>query len=470
MRSTPKRSAARGTGRFLLRVALGLSLALLAGVSRAESGCEGFSLTGESGAPGPLASPGVETATPRRLDPDLVRKGTADGTIRTIAADGPVDVMNRVGGEALLVLPKLPGGQIADDFTLGADAQIVDSFWSSVLCATIVRVRGPRDARPEDLVPRVAPPAVVLSHSRYRTTAAKVRAVKPKAAAGPDPYRPLQHGLTQLGVMQARSRSNGRGVRVAILDSAPDVTHRELANVRLVAIENGPSSAPALHGTLVAGLIAATEGNAFGIVGVAPGADVIAIPVCSPLGAGTSDECNLFDVIRGIDVAWKQGATILNLSLAGAADPLLHRAVTRLLDLGTVVVAAAGNGASTIPNYPAAYPGVIGVGAVDPIGQPYAEGSHGPWVSISGPGVEVLSTIPGDSFAFVNGTSLAAAQVTGALALLAAVVPDPVRMRMALLATARAALGPAAGTPVAPPVCDVLRDVGMPCGTRATTP
>jgi thermitase len=229
----------------------------------------------------------------------------------------------------------------------------------------------------------------------------------------------------------------------------------------------------------MAGLIAAIENNAFGIVGVAPGADLMAIPVCTPVGDGTSDECDLYDVLRGIDEAWKQEATILNLSLAGPPDPLLQRAVTRLLELGAVVVAAAGNGGSSLPTYPAAYPGVVGVGALDPAGQPFAQGNHGPWVSLAGPGVEVLSTTPGDSFAFVNGTSLAAAQVSGELALLTSVVPDTVRMRMALLATARGALVPAsaetdspagADTPRTPTVCDVLKDLGQSCDGSASQP
>jgi thermitase len=279
--------------------------------------------------------------------------------------------------------------------------------------------------------------------------------------------------------MQARGRTDGHGARVALLDSAPDLTHRELARVRIVALEGGPPAAPSLHGTLMAGLIAAIENNAFGITGVAPGADVLAIPVCTPVGDGSSDECDLYDVLRGIDLAWKQEATILNLSLAGPPDPLLQRAVTRLLELGAVVVAAAGNGGSTLPAYPAAYPGVVGVGAVDPAGLPFSEGNRGPWVSLAGPGVEVLSTTPGNSFAFVNGTSLAAAQVTGELALLTAVMPDAVRMRMALLATARGALVPAsaatdspttAEAPVAPTVCDVLRDLGQGCDAPATAP
>ncbi len=464
--------------------ALALSPAFAPRAAAADASCEAFSLSAAAGAGGAgsaaaLDSPGVQSAATPPAAARLARDEKVDGAIVRIPEGRQPSVMSRAPGEALLVLPKLPSGELADDFTLGPDAKIVDSFWSPVLCATLVRVRGPRDATPQDLVPRAAPPAVVLPHSRYRTSAGEPRPAPAPKTTGPDPYRPLQIGLAQLGVMQARSRTDGHGVRVALLDSAPDVAHRELTRVRLVPLEGGPPAAPALHGTLMAGLIAAIENNAFGITGVAPGAELVAIPVCTPLEGGTSDECDLFDVLRGIDVAWKEQATILNLSLAGPADPLLQRAVMRLLDLGAVVVAAAGNGGGSLPAYPAAYPGVVGVGAIDPAGAPFSESNHGPWVSVAGPGVEVLSTTPGNSFAFVNGTSLAAAQVSGELALLTAVVPDAVRMRMALLATARGALVPAsaatdapesANAPTAPTVCAVLADIGQGCEAPPAQP
>lgn len=486
MRPTQKQSSSRRIAkRGGLRALAAASVLAFAGDAAAEAACEAFSLSNAAGAAGggaagALDTPGVLPSLPPRLDPAQKAREDVDGEIIRIPEGSQPSVMSQVGGEAILVLPKLPSGELAQDFTLGADTKIVDSFWSPVLCATLVRVRGPRDARPEDLVPQVAPPAVVLPHSRYRTSANEARPADPgDARQGPDPYRPLQIGLAQLGVMAARGRGDGRGARVALLDSTPDVKHRELTNVRVVTLENGPPATPALHGTLMAGLLAAIENNAFGITGVAPGAEVIAIPVCSPIGDGTSDECDLFDLVRGMDAGWNAEAQIFNLSLAGPPDPILQRAVQRLVELGAVVVAAAGNGASEKPAYPAAYPGVVSVGAVDATGKEFKQGNHGPWVAIAGPGVEVLSTAPGNSFAFVSGTSLAAAQVSGVLALLTSVVPDPGRMRMALLSTARGSLVPAsaatdspltAQAPVAPTVCDVFQDIGQSCSRAATTP
>ncbi|CAG0997884.1 Thermophilic serine proteinase [Burkholderiales bacterium] len=490
-RSSSKTSAFAGRSRRPLRAALLAAPLVLLGAATArpalaDATCEAFSLSAATAAADAAAgaealdAPGVQPSTPPRLDPALEAREAIDGEIIRIPEGQRPSSSSRVGGEAILVLPKLPSGELADQFKLGRDAEIVESFWSPVLCATLVRIRGPRDAKPADLVPEVTPPAVVLPHSRYRTSASSIRPAPEVATKqGVDPYRPLQIGLAQLGVMPARGRSDGRGAKLALLDSAPDLSHRELSAVRLVPVGKGPPPSPALHGTLMAGVVAATENNAFGITGVAPGAEVIAIPVCSPVGDGTSDECDLFDILQGMDAAWQENASIVNLSLAGPPDPLLQRAVARLVELDLVIVAAAGNAASSKPTYPAAYPGVVGVGAVDAMGEPFEQGNHGPWVAIAGPGVEILSTTPNDSFAFVSGTSLAAAQLSGVLALLSSVVPDPPRMRLALLATARGSLVSAsaatdapttARAPLAPTVCSVLADLGQSCNPSGSNP
>lgn len=458
---------------------LGLLLGVTAAGDAAAQGCDVFAIAAAAaggGAAGNLDSPGLDPAPEPELDPELEKNAGRYGPIVRIPDGKAPDMPNQVSGEALLVLPKLASGDLSEDFTLGPDAEIVDSFWSPVLCASVVRIRGPEDAKPEDLVTRAEPPAVVLPHRRYQTSAAEAHAATLTDKKGPDPYQKFQLGLARLGVMEARGRSDGKGARVALLDSAPDVKHRELTRVRLLPLAGGPPSTPALHGTLMAGLISAIQDNAFGIVGIAPAAELLAIPVCKPVGNGTSDVCDLYDVLRGMDLAWENEARIVNLSLVGPPDPLMQRAVARMTELGAVVVAAAGNSGSSEPTYPAAYPGVVGVGAADQAGRRSAQSNRGPWVALDAPGVEVLSTVPNDSFAFVNGSSLAAAQVSGVLALLTSVVPDAQRMRLALLATARGKLAPASATsdpaaaeaPIAPTVCAVLAEIGQPCVSSST--
>ena len=364
------------------------------------------------------------------------------------------------------------------DFELGRGVRIAESYWSPVLCATVARLVGPPGATLAQLVPRVPAGAAAAPHDVYSTAAVTLRAAPPlPAQAGPapgavdspplpDPYRSLQYGLDRLGADSAWTRSRGAGVRVALLDSAPEVSHRDLAGVTLATIEGGPGAAPATHGTLMAGVVRAVALNGFGIAGVAPAAELIAVPVCTPAGASASDSCRLFDVLRGVDRAWELGAAVLNLSLVGPANPLLERAMARLEKLGAVVVAAAGNEGTSEARYPAAYPSVIGVGAVAADGTPFARGNRGPSAELLAPGVEVLSTVPGDAFAFGEGTSLAAAHVSGALALLVGAGAEPAAARTALFQSAEAAR-PAGSSPASPPslapLCTALERLGQPC-------
>ena len=119
--------------------------------------------------------------------------------------------------------------------------------------------------------------------------------------------------------------------------------------------------------------------------------------------------------------------------------------------------------ASDRPRYPAAYAEVIGVGAVGETGALYARGNRSSAVEIVGPGVEIVSTVPDDGFAFSDGTSLATAHVTGVLALLVAAGGDPVAAREALFQAGHADVDAATDRADLAPVCDALALVGAPC-------
>jgi hypothetical protein len=383
--------------------------------------------------------------------------GVAEGPIVSLAESGDAKVEQQVGGEALLVLPKRPDGTLAHGFKLAPGARIVDSFWSPVLCATIARVVGDPLADPYDLVANLPSGAAVAPNHVYTGAADRV---SPAPKDSRDSYRALQHALDQLGVDAARAVSTGAGVRVAVLDSAPQTDHPDLPPVRVVKLEGGGPYDVGVHGTLTTGVIAAIPNNGFGIAGVAPSAEVIAIPVCKPLGATPRDSCGLFDLLRGIDLAWKEHAQVLNLSLVGPANPLLERAVNRLDDLGAIVVAAAGNEGVDEPRYPAAYPSAVGVGAVDANGARYERSNGGGSAQIWAPGTDVLSTVPGGAFAFASGTSFAAAHVTGALAVLIGSGAAPDAARRALFQTARSQPPPG---PSLAPLCRALAQVGHAC-------
>jgi hypothetical protein len=376
-----------------------------------------------------------------------------------------------IGGEVLLALPKRTDGSMPTDFQLGPGVRVAEHYWSPVLCATIARLVGPPGATVAQIVPRVPAGAAAARHDRYSTAGVAIRpapAVLAQAAVGAsdDPYRALQYGLDRIGSDAAWSVTQGAGVKIAILDSAPQETHRDLAGIQIARVDGGPEPVPAAHGTLMAGVVRAVARNGFGIAGVAPAAQVIAVPVCTPAGDAASDECRLYDVLRGLDLAWNLGATVLNLSLVGPDNPLLERAVTRLERLGGLVVAAAGNEGTREPRYPAAYASVIGVGALGVDGRVFARGNLGPSAEILAPGVEVLSTVPGNSFAFGDGTSLAAAHVSGALALLVGASADPAAARTALFQAADEARSAAGDTTLPPPLpalCTALSRLDRPC-------
>lgn len=372
-------------------------------------------------------------------DPGLEPAGKAPtkGPIVTLPA-APAISPDPPSGEALLALPKSPDGSLPTDFELGPGAKVVESFFSPILCATVARVVGAEGAAPETLVAGVPDSATVVANSVY-VSAQEAVTPAAKPALQPDPYRSLQYGLDQLGIAESRSISRGEGARIAVLDSAPAVDHRDLGNVSIATVVGGPLDVPAVHGTLVAGVIGAVEDNGFGMMGVAPAVEIVAVPVCTPQGASASDRCLLFDLLRGLDRAWSGEASIINLSIVGPTNPLLERAMSRLDQLGAVVVAAAGNEGTEAPRYPAAYPSVVGVGSIDRERKLSARSNRGASAELSAPGVEVLSAVPGDAFAFGTGTSFAAAHVTGVLGLLVAAGAEPAEARAALFQAAHAA-------------------------------
>lgn len=420
--------------------------------------------SGSAAAPAAGNAP-TSTATARDLG-SIVPLPASDpaGAPSSSAAPGSADPA--AASEALLALPKNAAGGIPTDFELGPDAKIAQSFFSPVICATVARVTGPPGTSLDQLVTVVPETGIVVPNDVYASAAAELTPA-PAAANAADPYAPLQYGLALSGVRAARELGAGDGVRVALLDSPPEFAHRDLAPSRIEAIATETKGRPSVHGTLMAGVIGAAENNGFGIAGLAPKARIISIPVCTPKG-GAGGQCTIYQMLQGFDHAYDAKAVLVNLSLSGPPNPLLERGVARLEELGLVVVAAAGNEGREEKRYPAAYPSVIGVGAVDREGKLFATSNRGAWVELYAPGVEVLSTMPGSAFAFGSGTSLAAAHVTGSLAVLTGITGDVKRARSELF---RSVNSRAANTlPILPPACDVLRRVGRACGAAGSSP
>lgn len=395
------------------------------------------------------------------------------------AASAPAAGTPSAGGPGvLLALPRTPAGDLGEaDLTLAPGARVQASFWSPVLCATVARIEGPPGTPPDTLVAQLPAGATVAPDTVYTSVAPPtgagtrpVRPVPPTApptgptgpAAGGDPYRDLQHALDALAPEPARPLTDGAGVRIGLVDSRPAPGHPDLPRTGTPA--GFGEARPGRHGTLLAGVLAAPEGNGVGIVGLAPGATLVALPACEPAADPSApDRCRLFDLLRAFDAAWEARTAVLNLSLVGEANPLLERAVARLDRLGMLVVAAAGNDAGAAPRFPAAYPTVIGVGAVDREGRRWPPGADGPTAEILAPGVDIVSTVPDGGFAFADGTSLAAAHVSGVLALLASAAGDPGPARTALFQAGHAHPRAGAHAAVLAPVCDALARLGRPC-------
>ena len=408
---------------------------------------------------GSTAGPGRILSLPAPL-PSSGSASTSTSTSNSKSTAAP--------SEALLALPKGGGGKLPSDFELGDGAEIAESFFSPVICATVARVTGPPGATLAELVTVVPESSVVVANDVYASAAGEIRPL-PDASDRPDPYSSLQYGLAISGVREARGLSSGQGVRVALLDSAPETQHTDLSATRIQTVEDfssaDSSSESGVHGTLMAGVLGAVEGNGFGIAGVAPNSELVSIPVCTPEGPA-GGRCTIYRLLRGLDLAYQAETQIVNLSLSGPPNPLLERGVARLEQLGMVVVAAAGNEGTDDKRYPAAYPSVIGVGAMDRSGEAFVLSNSGSWVEIYAPGVEVLSTIPGDAFAFGNGTSLAAAHVTGALAVLTSVTGGDPRAARAEFFRAAPSAG---GLRRMPRVCDVLKRLEISCPATATS-
>ena len=178
----------------------------------------------------------------------------------------------------------------------------------------------------------------------------------------------------------------------------------------------GPTSVAEPHGTAVAGIIASIAGNGVGIVGIAPGVEVLALRACWRDGAeDAAARCSSFTLARAISAAIKLRAQVLNLSLTGPPDPLVSRLLVEAQDRGLVVVAAADRRARPSTGFPASLPGVISVAVQSPTAD---DAFHRTPALVGAPGVDVLTTVPHGRFDFISGSSMAAAHVSGVAALL----------------------------------------------------
>jgi subtilisin family serine protease len=278
-----------------------------------------------------------------------------------------------------------------------------------------------------------------------------------QALESPDDERwPDQWALHTIQAAQAWDITHCQGIVVAVLDTGIHLEHPDLRSVlwtnmgeipangvdddgngkaddvhgwhfyqncntgACVPQENGILQDDNGHGTHVAGIIAAQAGNGIGIAGVSWGAQAMTVKVLDQYGDGYYS-----DVAAGMIYAADNGAKVINLSLGGAeSSQLLQDAINYAHHQGVLIVAAAGNDGGNVL-YPAACDHVMAVAASDRDDQRAGFSNYGPQVDIAAPGDGILSTWPWlDGYYHKRGTSMAAAHVSGAAALLWSWRPD----------------------------------------------
>jgi subtilisin family serine protease len=249
-----------------------------------------------------------------------------------------------------------------------------------------------------------------------------------------DPYLDLQSAATAMEVERAHELATGRGVSIAIIDSAVDSGHPDLrGRVRLARnlVSEHPSARRGeIHGTAIAGVIASAVNNREGIIGVAPDVSIAALRACWAVAEdGPAAQCSSFSLARALELALGLQPNVINLSLAGPDDPLLSRLLDRVIERGIVVVTAYPATTESSYAFPSSHPRVLTAHSSQ-----IRVNSDSPF-TLAAPATEVLTTTPGAGYAFLSGNSLAAAHTTGVIALLMERQPDIDAERIAAILT-----------------------------------
>ncbi len=283
-------------------------------------------------------------------------------------------------------------------------------------------------------------------------------ALMPAAARADQVRDAVMPVLESMNVPRAWTMSKGRGVTVAVLDSGVDADQADLAGSVTAGPDLTRGAGPAgarpkrLHGTNMASIIAGHghgPGNALGMIGVAPEARLLSLRVILErdepgFAEFTGAERFAGTIADGIRYAVDHGADVINLSLGRSyPTPREREAVAYAIRHDAVVVAAAGNGGNegapggvrgpskrrrgsggaaagghTEYSYPASFPGVISVAAVDAAGRHAGFSNRNSGVVVSAPGVQIIGAGPDGGYWIGDGTSPATAFVSGVAALI----------------------------------------------------
>lgn len=262
-----------------------------------------------------------------------------------------------------------------------------------------------------------------------------------------DPEYSRQWHLHNINAEQAWDNNRGAGATVAVIDTGVSKV-TDLNKTEFVPgydfVNNRPEADDDNgHGTHVAGTIAQSTNNGYGVAGVAYESKIMPLKVLSSSGGGT-----ITDIAEAIKFAADNGADVINMSLGGGGESsLMKEAIDYAYRKGTVIVAAAGNENQNSASYPARYNHVLGVAAYDAAGEKAEFSNYGAGVDIAAPGGGHGSKIwqetidpdgGGSQIIGLQGTSMAAPHVAGVAALVKAVgIKDPEAVMQVLQSSVR---------------------------------
>lgn len=221
-------------------------------------------------------------------------------------------------------------------------------------------------------------------------------------------YEPSGGSLAPVTAALAASAGTAGGRAIGMIDGGV-ASHPSLAGVRIEQSGFAGPPQPTGHGTAVASLLVGNQGK---FRGAAIGSQLFVADVYGGNRAAGSASA----IVKAL--GWLAGhhPNVINISLVGPANKLVARAVQIVQSRGIQVVAAVGNdGPAAPPQYPASYPGVLAITAVDAHGRALPEAGKAKHLDFAAPGADMAAALPGSGYAQVRGTSFAAPLAAGRL-------------------------------------------------------
>jgi len=230
--------------------------------------------------------------------------------------------------------------------------------------------------------------------------------------AGAQKGLPLEGSLDPASALPFPGLNSGQNFKIGMADSAIDVAHPVFRGASITVksfVATAGKGEPNSHGTAIASILVGKSEN---LSGIARNSDLYAAGIFSE-DSERGEFASALSVIKALDWLLSQDVSVINLSIAGPPNALMERALKKVGEAGVVVTAAAGNGGpSAAPAYPAAYPSVMAVTAIDARRRAYRLANRGDYVDIAAPGVNIRHAAPGGGYGASSGTSYAVPFVT----------------------------------------------------------